>query len=77
MKVNAGESKVMVLGGEEGLEFEIEVDGMRLEPVSELKYLGRDLNESGTDEVECRRMVASGRRASGWVIARACPYVWQ
>ena len=39
-KINADKSKVMVLGGEEGLECEICVDGARLEQVSEFKYLG-------------------------------------
>ena len=33
MKVNAGKSKVMVLGGEEGLQGEVCVDGIRLEHV--------------------------------------------
>ena len=56
LKVNAGKSKVMVLGGEEGLECEVCVDGMRLEHVSEFKYLRCVLDESGTDEA------ASGRR---------------
>ena len=37
LKVNSGKSKVMVLNGEEGLEFEVCVDGMRLENVSEFK----------------------------------------
>ena len=36
LKVNAGKSKVMVLGGEEGLECEVCVDGIRLEFASEL-----------------------------------------
>ena len=40
LKVNAGRSKVMVLNGEEGLECEVHVDGIRLEHVSEYKYLG-------------------------------------
>ena len=38
--VNAGKSRVMVLGGEEGLEWEVHVDGVRLEHVLEFKYLG-------------------------------------
>ena len=33
--------------------------------VSKFKYLGCVLDESGTDEVECRRKVASGRRVAG------------
>ena len=37
LKVNAGESKVMVLGGEEGMECEVCVYWIRLEHVSELK----------------------------------------
>ena len=64
LKFNAGKIKVMVLGGEEGLECEVCVDGIRLEHVSELKYLKCVLDESGrpTNEVECSRKVASGRR---------------
>ena len=38
LKVNAGKSKVMLLGGEEGLECEVCEDGIRLEHVSEFKY---------------------------------------
>ena len=65
LKVSAGKSKVMVLNGEEGLECEVRVDGIRLEHVSEFKYLWCALNESGTDGAECSREVASGRRVSG------------
>ena len=54
LKVNAGKSKLMVLNGEEGLEFEAYVDGMRLECASEFKY---DLVVA-----ECSREVANGRR---------------
>ena len=53
MKANAGKSKVMVLGEGEGLECEVCVDGIRLERVSEFKYLGCVLDESGTGEAEC------------------------
>ena len=45
LKRNAGKSKVMVLGGEEGLGCEVCVDGIRLEHVSEFKYLGCVLDE--------------------------------
>ena len=64
LKVNAGKRKVVVLNGEEGLVYEVCVDGERLEHVSEFKYFGRVLDESGTDEAECRRKVASGRRVA-------------
>ena len=37
LKANAGKSKVMLLGGEEGLECEVCVDGIHLEQVSEFK----------------------------------------
>ena len=40
LKVIAGKSKVIVLDGEEGLEFEVCVDWMRLDHVSECKYFG-------------------------------------
>ena len=45
----------MVVGGEEGLEGEVCVDGMRLEHVLEFKYLGCVLDKSGKDEAECSR----------------------
>ena len=40
LKVKASKSKVTVLGGEEGLECEVYVDGIRLEHASEFKILG-------------------------------------
>ena len=40
LKVNAGKNKLIVLGGEEGLEYEVCLDGIHLEHVSEFKYLG-------------------------------------
>ena len=62
LKVNAGKSKVIMLGGEEGLECEVCVDGICLEYVSEFKYLGCVLDESGTDEAEySRKRVAASR----------------
>ena len=39
-KFDAGKSKVMVLNGDSGLEYEVHVDGIRLEHVSEFKYFG-------------------------------------
>ena len=50
LKVNVGKTKVMVLGGEEGLECEVYINGIRLEHVSDFKCLGCVLDESGTDE---------------------------
>ena len=38
--VNASQSMVMVLNGEQGLECEIHVDWIHLEHISEFKYLG-------------------------------------
>ena len=67
LKVNAGKSKVMVLNREAGLEREVHVDGIRLKHVSEFKYLGYVLNESGTDGAECSKNVASGRRVAGTI----------
>ena len=46
---------MMVLNGEEGLECEVHVDGIRLEHVPEFKYLGCVLDEVDTDGVECSR----------------------
>ena len=65
LKFNAGKSKVMVLNREEGLECEVHEDGIRLEHVSEFKYLGCVLDESDTDGAEFNRKVVSGRRVTG------------
>ena len=62
--VNAGKSKVIVLGGEEGLECKVCVDGIRLEHASQLKCLECVLDKSGTDEAEWSRKVVSGRRVT-------------
>ena len=43
------------------------VDGIRLEHVSEFKYFGYVLDQSGTDEAECSRKMASGRRVAGTI----------
>ena len=53
LKVKAGKSKVIVLNGEEGLECEVHVHGIRLGYVSEFKYLGCVLDEAGTDGTKC------------------------
>ena len=47
----------MVLNGEEELECEVHVEGIRLEHASEFKYLGCVLDESGTDGAECIRIM--------------------
>ena len=65
LKVYVGKSKVMVLGGEEGLECEVFIDRIRLEHFLEFKYLGCVLDESGTDEAECSRKVASRGKVAG------------
>ena len=79
LKVNAGKSKVMFLGGEEGSGCEVCVDGIRLEYVSEFKYLGCVLNKSGTDEPECSRKVTSGKKVaraiSLWLMLRVCSLI--
>ena len=63
--VNVGASKVMVLSGEEGLECEVYIDRIHLEHVSEFKYLGCVLDESGTDEAKCSRKVVSWKSVAG------------
>ena len=65
LKVNVAKSNVMVINGDKGLEFEVHVDGIRLEYVSEFKYLGCVLDEACTDGSEYSRKVASGRRVAG------------
>ena len=55
LECQADKSKVMGLGEEEGLECENRADEMRLEQVSEFKYLVCVLNESSVNDVECRR----------------------
>ena len=65
LKVNAGKSKLMVLNGEEGLDCEMYVNEILLEPVSEFKYLGCVLDESDTDVAECSRKVVNRWRVDG------------
>ena len=65
LKFHAGKRKVMTLNGEEVLECEVHVDGIRLENVSKVKYLEYVLDEAGTDGAECSRKVTRGRRVSG------------
>ena len=48
LKVIAKKSKERMMSGEEGLEWEVLVDRIRLENVSEFKYFGYALDESGT-----------------------------
>ena len=67
LKVNTYKRKVMMFSGEKGLGCDIHVDGTRLEQVSEFKYLGCVLNESGTDNQECRRNVESGMKVEGFI----------
>ena len=55
----------MLLDGEEGLECEVWVYGKRLAHFTEFKYFGCVLDESGTDEPECSRKMASVRRIAG------------
>ena len=68
LKVNAGKSEVVVLGWEEGLEYVICVDGIRLEHVSDFKYLQCVLDESGTDEAERSRKVVRERRVVWFLV---------
>ena len=49
LKVNASKSNLMPMNGEEGLECKVHVDGIRLEHVSEFKYLGCVLDKLGKD----------------------------
>ena len=66
MKVNAGKSKVRVLNREEGLECEVHLDGIRLEHISEVKYLRFILDELGIDVTwKCNGKVASRRKVAG------------
>ena len=60
---------VMAMNGEEGLECKIYVDGMRLERMSEFKYL-RWFWMNQVHIRECRRKVASG-----WRVACAIRYL--
>ena len=72
LEVNAGKSKVMVLYREEGLECEVQRDGICLEHVSEFKYLGCIFDESGTDGAECSRRRVAGAIRFLCMGARQC-----
>ena len=64
LKFNTGNSKMMILNGEKGLEYEVYVHMIRLEDVSEFKYLKSILKKLGIDGAQCSRKVVSGRRIS-------------
>ena len=75
LQIIADNSKVMMLGGEEGLKSEICMDGACLEQVSEFKYFGCVLDdESGTNVAECHRKVRSGRKVAYaiWLMLGVC-----
>ena len=55
----------MMLGGQEGLQCEVCVEGMRLESLSKFKYLGCNFDEVVIYEAECSRKGARGRRDAG------------
>ena len=65
LKVNAGKSNVMVLGGEKELVCEVFVDGMQFEHGTEFKYLECVLDESGTDVAKCRNNMTNGMKVVG------------
>ena len=56
---------------------EVHIDGVRLEHVSEFKYLGYVLDKAGTDGSECSRKVASGRRVAGAIRLLVNARDWQ
>ena len=64
LKVNGGKSKVMVLGGEEGLECEVCVDGIRIEHASVF----------WTNGVKIRQIVGGGYQVllGLWLMLRVC-----
>ena len=65
--------KVNAFGGEEGLECKVCVDRMRLEHVSELKYQGCVLDESGTYEAKCWRVGGELQVLLGlWLMLGVC-----
>ena len=45
MKVNAGKSKVMVMNGEEGLECEVHVDGIRFRACLRIQIFGMSFRQ--------------------------------
>ena len=64
LKVNIGQSKVILLDGKVEFECEFCIDGIRLEYVSEFKYFECILDVSSTNEVGSSRKVSSERRVA-------------
>ena len=50
------------------MECEVCVNGIRLEHISEFKYLSCVLDQLGTDEAECSRIMASERKVAGAIM---------
>ena len=63
LKVNADKkSNIMLLNREEGLEYEVRMDGIQLEHVTEFIYLVCVLDEPGTYYAACLGSAASERK---------------
>ena len=65
LKVNAGKINVMVMNGEEVLECDVHLEGLRLEHVSKFKYLECVLDEVGTDG---KNVVGRWQVGRGWQV---------
>ena len=70
LKSNANKSKVVVLSREEGLDWEIHVDGARWEQVPEFKYLG---GVFWMNQVQVLTNVVRRWRAGGGLQVRSGP----
>ena len=52
VNINMEQTKIMILGGEENVE--LEVEGIKLEQVTSFKYLGEQIQNDGKQEVEIK-----------------------
>ena len=57
MKINMEKKKIMILGGEESVEMEIE--GIKLEQVKSFKYLGVQIQNNGKQEAKINERIST------------------
>ena len=60
VNINMEETKIMILGGEESIEMEVE--GIKLEQVRSFKYLGVQIKNNGKQEAEINKRISTAMK---------------
>ena len=60
VNINMGKTKIMILDGEKSVE--IEMEGIKLEPVKSFKYLGLQIQNNGKQEAEVNERISTAMK---------------